>query len=314
MKWRVLISAPYMIPVLPEFEPPLREQGIEVRVADVNERLGEAELIRWLPDVDGVICGDDAFTERVLRQFPRLKVISKWGTGTDSIDRAAAARLGIAVCNTPGAFTDPVADTVLGYVLAFARQSVVMDRRVRAGIWHKTPGVSLRESVLGVIGVGDIGAAVCQRAAAFGMRILGTDPVEPPAVLRDATGVQMVSKATLLREADFVSLNCDLNPTSRHIMSGPEFAAMKPTAFVINTARGPLIDEAALVTALRERRIAGAALDVFEVEPLPLDSPLRAFETCLLAPHNANASPAAARRVHENTIRNLVAALEGVAC
>lgn len=309
MKWRVLISAPYMLPVVEEFRPRLEAEGVEVVTARVCERLSEAELLPLVGTIHGAICGDDQFTERVLRAAPRLKVISKWGTGIDSIDARAAARLGIRVCNTPGAFTDAVADTVFGYVLSFARRLPSMDAEVRRGRWVKPDAVSLGECTLGVIGVGNIGRAVVGRARAFGMRALGTDPRPVPASFIEATGLRMLPLRALLSEADFVSLHCDLNPTSFHLIGRAELAAMRPTAYLINTARGPVVDEAALAAALGERRLAGAALDVFEVEPLPADSPLRALDNCLLAPHNANSSPAARRRVHESTVANLLAAL-----
>ncbi|HEX8686946.1 MAG TPA: hypothetical protein VF654_10600, partial [Pyrinomonadaceae bacterium] len=156
MRWRVLVSAPYMLPALEEYRPRLEGEGVEVVRADVRERLSEEELLPLVAEVDGAICGDDRFTERVMRCAPRLKVISKWGTGTDSIDARAAARLGIRVCNTPDAFTDPVADTALGYVLCFARRLPWMDRDVRRGLWRKPDSVSLGECTLGVVGVGNI--------------------------------------------------------------------------------------------------------------------------------------------------------------
>ncbi len=309
MRWRVLISAPYMLPVLDEYRAIFAENDIEMIVASVRERLSEAELLPLVQEVDGAICGDDQFTERVLQAAPRLKVISKWGTGIDSIDLQAAERLGIRVCNTPRAFTDPVSDTVMGYILTFARQLPWMDQDIRAGHWQKRSCVSLQECVLGVVGVGNVGKAVVRRAVAFGMPVLGNDIVEIPASFIVATGLETVSLGELLTRADFVSLNCTLNPTSYHLIGQRELGLMKPTAYLINTSRGSVVDERALVQALRERQITAAALDVFEEEPLPLDSPLRSLDNCLLAPHNANSSPEAWRRVHENTIRNL---LEGL--
>ncbi|GAP05309.1 MAG TPA: dihydrofolate reductase [Anaerolinea thermolimosa] len=303
----VLISAPYLIPSIERFLPVLRHYGLEVLVAEVHERLSEEELLRYAGQFDGALCGDDRFTERVMQAcLPRLKVISKWGTGIDSIDRAAAQRLGIRVCNTPNAFTLPVSDSVLGYILAFARQIPWMDHAVKGGVWAKLPGRSLSECTLGVIGVGNIGKAVLRRARAFGMKLLGNDivPIAPDFIAEN--GVEMTSLEDLLRRSDFVSVNCDLNPTSYHIMNAKTLGWMKPSAVLINTARGPLVDEPALVAALQEGKIAGAALDVFEVEPLPENSPLRKMDNVLLAAHNSNASPAAWERVHWNTIRNLL--------
>jgi D-3-phosphoglycerate dehydrogenase len=175
MSLRVLLSAPYMIPVYDRFRPLFEEAGIEVVVRPVEERLSEAELLAIAGAIDGAISGDDRWTAKALAAAaPRLKVIAKWGTGIDSIDLAAAQRLGIRVCNTPDAFTDAVADSVLAYILAFARRTLWMDRKMKAGAWAKDPGWALHECSLGVVGVGRIGKAVLRRAAAFGMRLMGT--------------------------------------------------------------------------------------------------------------------------------------------
>ncbi|WP_269082284.1 phosphoglycerate dehydrogenase [Thermanaerothrix daxensis] len=292
--------------MLERFRPLFEAYQMDLITPAVTERLEEDALLAYAGQFDGALCGDDRFSARVLEAcVPRLKVISKWGTGIDSIDREAAARLGIQVRNTPNAFTLPVADTVLGYILAFARQLPWMDRTLKAGGWEKRAARSLSECTLGVIGVGNIGKAVLRRARAFGMTLLGNDivPIAPDFIAE--YGVEMVPLRHLLERADFVSLNCDLNPTSYHLINAETLGWMKPTAVLINTARGPVVDEAALIAALQAGRIAGAALDVFEVEPLPLDSPLRRMENVLLAAHNANASPAAWERVHWNTLRNL---------
>lgn len=309
MTRKVLVSAPYIQPIIDRFQALFDANDIELVLPPVRERLSEEELLQWIGDIDGVICGDDRFTEHVLREAPRLKVISKWGTGVDSIDITACNDLGITVLNTPNAFSEPVADTVLGYVLCFSRQLLRMDRDMRSGRWEKPSTLSLSECTLGVIGVGNVGKAVVHRAIAFSMPVLGNDLLKMPAEFVAETGIEMVSKEDLLRNADFISVNCDLNPTSYHLLGEREFSLMKPTAYVINTARGPVIDEQALVNVLKERRIAGAALDVFEVEPLPKNSPLRNMDNVLLAPHNANGSPEAWERVHQSTIHNLLEAL-----
>ncbi len=306
----VLVSAPYMIPTIERFRPVLEHYGLELLVADVNERLSEEELLGYAGQFDGALCGDDRYSERVLQAcLPRLKVISKWGTGIDSIDRAAALRLGIRIGNTPNAFTLPVSDSVMGYMLAFARKLHWMDKGVKSGVWTKLHGRSLSECTLGVIGVGNIGKAVIRRARAFGMKLLGNDivPIAPDFILEN--GLEMTTLQDLLQRADFVSVNCDLNPTSEHIVNAKTLQLMKPSAVLINTARGPLVDEAALISALQAGQIDGAALDVFEVEPLPADSPLRKMDNVMLAAHNSNSSPAAWERVHWNTIRNLLAGL-----
>lgn len=306
MKWKVLISAPYMQPVPEKHRRIMEESGIELVVPQVKERLQEDELIKYIKDVDGVISGDDHFTERVLKAASRLKVISKWGTGIDSIDLVAAKHHGIAVRNIPDAFTEPVADSVIGYILCFARKLPWMHEDIRAGGWKKIPGVALSECTLGIIGVGNIGKAVIRRAISFGMRVIGNDIIEIPKSFLVETGLKMAPKEDLLRHADFVSLNCDLNPTSYHIIGKRELTLLKPSAYLINIARGSLIDEENLINALKKGRIAGAALDVFEIEPLPAESPLRGFNNVMLSPHNSNSSPSAWETTHDKTVNNLL--------
>jgi len=303
----ILFTAPYMIPFLDRFRPVFERYELELIVPDVRERMEETDLQKYAGQFDGTICGDDRYTPRVIEVCsPRLKIISKWGTGIDSIDAEACSRYGIKIGRTLNAFTTPVADTVLGYLLAFSRRQPWMDRAMKSGEWEKIPGKTLSESTLGVVGVGNIGKAVTRRARAFGMQVLGTDIVDIDHVFVSESGIKMTLLEDLLARADFVSINCDLNPTSQHLMNADAFALMKPSAVLINTARGPIVHEKALIEALQANRLAGAALDVFEVEPLPADSPLLKMDNVMLAPHNSNSSPAAWERVHWNTIKNLL--------
>ncbi len=306
----VLMTAPYMIPFLDRFRPVLAEYGIDLIVPGVEERMEEEDILKYAGQFDGTICGDDRYTARVIEAcMPRLKVISKWGTGVDSIDGEACAKFGVKLGRTPNAFTTPVSDTVLGYMLAFARRGPWMDREMKSGKWEKIPGKTLSEMTLGVIGVGNIGKAVTRRAKAFGMKVYGTDIVDVDHVFVSESGIEMTNLETLLSNSDFVSVNCDLNPTSYHLINANTLAKMKSTAVLINTARGPIVEEKALVAALSSGQIGGAALDVFEFEPLPLDSPLLKMDNVMLAPHNSNSSPTAWERIHWSTIKNLVEGL-----
>jgi D-3-phosphoglycerate dehydrogenase len=310
MKYSVLLTAPYMLPFLERFKPVFAKYGLDLIVPDVQERMEEGDLLKYAGQFDGAICGDDRYTARVLEACsPRLKVISKWGTGVDSIDAEACSRLNIILSRTPNAFTIPVADTVLAYMLAFARRGPWMDAAMKRGEWEKIPGKALSECTLGVIGLGNIGKAVTRRARAFGMKVYGTDIVDIDHVFIAESGIQMTDLSSLLSDSDFVSVHCDLNPTSHHLMNSDTFALMKPSAVVINTARGPIVDEKALVHALQSGQIGGAALDVFEFEPLPKDSALLKMDNVMLAPHNSNSSPTAWERIHWSTIRNLVEGL-----
>ncbi len=307
----VLLTAPYMIPFRERFQPVFEHYGLEVLVPEVEERMEAADLLAYAGQFDGTICGDDRYTPEVIQACrPRLKVISKWGTGIDSIDKSFANANGVLVGNTPNAFTIPVADTILGYMLAFARRQPWMDAAMKRGEWQKIPGRSLGECTLGVVGVGNIGKATLRRAQAFGMTLLGTDIIDIDPAFVAEVSVEMTSLPSLLARADFVALTCDLNPTSRHIVNAETLAQMKPGAVVINAARGPLVDEPALVNALQSGHLGGAALDVFEFEPLPKDSPLLTMDNVMLAPHNANSSPRAWEAVHWNSIRNLLQGLE----
>ena len=306
----ILLSAPYMTPFVSRFKPVFEHYGFDLVIPDVNERLEEEDLLSLAGKFDGTICGDDRYSPRVLQACaPRLKVISKWGTGTDSINRPACDQFGIQLKNTPNAFTVPVSDSVLGYILAFARRQPWMDREMKSGTWEKINGRSLAESTLGVIGVGNIGKAVLRRANAFGMHLLGNDILPIPEEFLREFNVTSVSLQEILQQSDFISLNCDLNPTSRHLINREAFEKMKPGAVLINTARGPVVNEPDLIEALREKKFGGAALDVFEEEPLSPNSPLLQMDNVMLAPHNSNSSPAAWENVHWNSIRNLLIGL-----
>jgi D-3-phosphoglycerate dehydrogenase len=309
--YTVLLTAPYMLPYQKRFAPVFAHYGLEVIAPPVEERMEEEDILVYAGQFDATICGDDRYSRCVIEKcLPRLKVISKWGTGIDSIDQVACRELGVQIKNTLNAFTLPVADTVMGYMLAFARRQPWMDRAMKSGEWKKIPGRSLSECTLGVVGLGNIGKAVIRRARGFGMTILGTDivPVAPDFILENK--VEMVSLQELLERSDYVSMNTDLNPTSRHLINKTTLSYMKPTAVLINTSRGPVVNEKDLVEALQAGRPGGVAMDVFEQEPLPLDSPLLKMENVMLAPHNSNSSPAAWERVHWNTIRNLLQGLE----
>jgi D-3-phosphoglycerate dehydrogenase len=305
MTWRVLISAPYILPVIDRFRPFFDAHDIDPVIAEVNERLDEPDLLRLLPGCHGILCGDDRVTAKVLDAVPDLRVIVKWGTGIDSIDAEAANARGIPVRRTPNAFSEPVADSVLGYFLAFSRSIPAMDRAMRQGVWSKIPGRALNESTVGVVGLGDVGRAVLRRVRPFGARMLGCD-IRDVAQEVNGLGVEVTTLEVLLRESDFVTLNCDLNDTSYHLINRRSLALLQPHAVLVNTARGPVVCEKDLVNALQNGTIAGACLDVFEEEPLPRDSALRTLSNCLVAPHNSNSSPKAWEAVHKNSLDMLV--------
>ena len=307
---KVLITAPYMIRERPKVEKWFEAYGLDITWADVVERLEEDQLLRSIADYDGIICGDDRITKKVLDKAQNLKVIVKWGTGIDSIDNEEAKNKRIPVFRTPNAFTDPVADTTLGIMLCFSRNININDQILKDGGWDKPVGFSLFEKTIGIIGFGDIGTAVAKRLYGFNTNILANDIVEKDPKIIKKYDVQMVSKDEIFERADFITLHCDLNETSFHILNEKAFALMNRSPVVVNTARGPLIHESALIEALKSKSVSGAGLDVFEDEPLPKDSPLRNMDNVLLAAHNANSSPACWDAVHQNSIKMLVTGLK----
>lgn len=285
--------------------------GKPVRVdwAEVEERLEEDDLVNILGEYHGIICGDDRITARVLDAAPMLEVIVKWGTGVDSIDQEEAGRRKIPVRRTPNAFSEPVADTALALMLAFGRSIFASDRIMKQGGWDKPQGFCLSEKTVGIIGLGDSGTAVARRLASFGARVIANDTAQKDPELVESLKVRMVDKEELYRLADIITLHCDLNPTSFRLLDRAAFAKMTRRPYLINVARGQLIEERALEEALTEGKIAGAGLDVYEEEPLAKDSPLRRMDNVILSSHNANSSRLYWQRVHENSVRMLMEGL-----
>ncbi len=302
---KVLISAPYMVREKEKVAALFKGKDVAIDWADVRERLDEDELLRIIEDYEGIICGDDRITKSVIEKARNLKVIVKWGTGIDSINKEEAERHGIPVFRTLNAFSEPVGDTTLAVMLAFARNLFVSDRLMKRGEWDKPQSFCLSEKVVGIIGLGDTGTAVAKRLPVFGPVILANDIIERDPELIWRYGIEMVSKTAIYERADFICIHCDLNSTSFQILNREAFADMKKRPYIINMARGPIIEESALIVALETGKVAGAALDVFENEPLPPNSPLRKMENVMLSSHNANSSIYYWQRVHENSVRML---------
>lgn len=269
-------------------------------------------LLERLREADGLLCLlTDRIDAEVIAGAPGLRVISTMAVGYDHIDVAAATARGIQVGHTPGVLTETTADLAWALLLATARRVVEGDRFVREGRWRTwDPNLLLGHDVhgatLGVVGMGAIGGAVAQRAHGFGMRVLYTRRSE-----RDAGIGRRVSLEELLRESDFVSLHVPLTEETRHLVGERELRLMKPTAILINTARGPVVDQPALARALREGVIAGAGVDVTEVEPIPADDPLLSAPNVVILPHIGSASHATRGRMAEMAVENCLAGLEG---
>jgi len=308
MNARILITCPPMLLTLKECQERFQKEGLDVVAPTVVQQLTEEELSAMIAGFDGVIAGDDPFTAKVLEAGRRgkLRVMAKWGVGVDGIDRDAAKRLGILVSNTPGVFNDEVADVALGYLILLARQLHKIDTAVRRGEWLKICGVSLRGKTAGIIGVGAIGQAIAQRFSAVGMKLAGYDLRRIDKDFCKNTGLQQLSMDELLKHSDCIVLACNLTKENRHLLDRKAFSLMKKGVWIINVARGALIDQEALINFLQDGHISGAALDVFEQEPLPISNSLAAFENVILGSHNSSNTRDAVLKVNQLAIDNLV--------
>jgi D-3-phosphoglycerate dehydrogenase / 2-oxoglutarate reductase len=243
-------------------------------------------LIEALAGADAVIAGAEPYSQRVIEALPALRAISRSGVGFDSIDLAACDRAGIAVCTTPGVNHHSVAEHTLALLFGVARGFPLTDRRVREGKWKRVTGPRVMGSTLGIVGLGRIGQAVATRAIGVGMKVLAFEP-QPSDEFLAKWPIEIASLDDLLARSDYVSIHSPLTPQSQHLINAQTLARMKRGSVLINTARGGLVDEAALCDALRSGHLRAAGLDVFEIEPLPVESPLLKFDNVLLAGHVA---------------------------
>ncbi|WP_306250425.1 phosphoglycerate dehydrogenase [Parvularcula sp. IMCC14364] len=299
---RVLVTCPNMLNLMDEFYPVFAEKGLEGVAATVVQTLSEDELIKMLPDFDGWIIGDDPATRRVFEagKSGKLKAAVKWGVGIDNVDFDACEELGIPVSNTPGVFGREVADVAIAYTIGLARNLFVMDRKIRTeNQWLKPGGISTWNKRAGVVGFGDIGRQSCKRLAALDMEIVAYDPYFKSA---DFVDVEHLPWPEGLNELDFLIFTCPLNEYTRHMFNRGILPQLKPGVRVINVGRGPVIEEAALVEGLEAGIVASAALDVFEVEPLPANSRLRDFDQCIFGSHSGSNTVDASRHVSLLTI------------
>lgn len=282
--WNVLLTARASFDAGDAGRALLRKAGCRVVVADPFGPLASAALAEALRGFDAVLASSDAYDAAFFAApaTATLKCVSRWGVGLDCVDLVAATRAGVVVCNTPGLLDEAVADYAWALLFAVARRVAAGEDLLRGGDWSVAWGHDIHGKTLGIVGCGRIGSAVARRAAGFGMRVLGHDPFAP-----DTPGIERVDLERLLAESDFITLHCALTGANRGLLDARRIALMKPTAYLVNTARGALVDEGALVAALTAGRIAGAALDAFAAEPLPAASPLRSCPRLLITPHQA---------------------------
>lgn len=310
---KVVISMPYrpeVVTDLPIYMDVLRDNGFEPILDTRFRRLTEQELIDLWPGVYAHICGADALTEKAMESADSLKIIARLGVGMDTVDIPAATKHGIAVCNTPGAGAETVAEHTMAMMLASTRRLFEADRIVRDGRWEKTAGYSLYRKTLGILGFGNIGKQLAKIVSGFDMKILAYD-MYPDEDHARTHGITFCSVEQILHESDFISVHLPLTEETRGSIGKNELAMMKPTAQIFNCARGGIIDETALYEALRDGVIFGAGLDVFDQEPVNMDNPLLSLNNLLVSPHNAGTSFEGKNNVLRAAVENVIAITNG---
>jgi D-3-phosphoglycerate dehydrogenase len=282
----ILVTCRQMQVELPHHRQRIESLGYEVIAPDLGSRqqFTAAELVEYGPRLVGIIAGDDELSAEFFDGTPNLKTVIRWGIGMDSVDHAAARRCSVTVRNTPGVFGQEVADAAFGYILMLARGYLEVDSAVRRGEWPKREGITLAGSQLGIVGMGSIGQEIARRGDGFGMEVVGFDPL----VTAAPDGATLVDLDTLLSTSRFIVLACPLTPETLHLIDADRLALMRPDGYLVNVGRGPIVCEPDLIDALKAGRLAGAALDVFEVEPLPMDSELRTLPNVVLGAHNGS--------------------------
>ncbi len=290
----------------------LKANGCEVKKLEAADGPIEEQLKKEIVDADAVIAGLEDYTPELIASAKKLKVISRYGVGYDKVDVAAAREHGVAVTITPGANGDSVADLAVALMLDLARNVTVMDNSIRAKAQKRPSGLEMWQKTLGIVGAGRIGQGVGKRCRGFDMKILAYDMFESEA-FKEETGAQYVDLETLLKESDFITIHSPLTPETENMISTEQFQMMKNTAIIVNTARGGIIDEAALYEALKSGEIRGAGLDATVDEP-PYGSPLMELENCILTPHAGAATAEASSKMSYMAAENALAVLQTGEC
>jgi D-3-phosphoglycerate dehydrogenase len=282
----ILVTCRQMQVELPQHRGRIEKLGYDVLAPDLGGRqqFSAAELLEHSERLVGIIAGDDELDRTFFDGAPKLKTVIRWGIGMDSVDHEAARDNGVTVRNTPGVFGHEVADSAFGYILNLVRGYIAVDAAVRRGEWPKVEGTTLAGAQLGIVGFGAIGREIAKRAKGFDMQVVAYDPFADAA----RTDVAIVDLDDLLATSRFIVLACPLTPQTLGLINAERLVLVRADAYLVNVARGPVVVEKDLVEALQDGRLAGAALDVFEVEPLPLDSELRRLPNVVLGAHNGS--------------------------
>jgi glyoxylate reductase len=303
---------------IPESGINMLREHCDVTIHPTEEHVKSDVLLQQVPDVDGIIClPGDTIDKSLMEVASRLKVISTFSVGFEHIDVKEATKRGIYIGYTPGILTDATADLAFALLLSMARKIPQSDRFIRNGGWKATGsplhlfGTSVCGATIGIVGFGRIGKAVAERAKGFNMKVLYTDNTRLVTDEEKWLGVEYRSLDDLLRESDFISIHTPLTPDTHHLINVAKLKLMKPSAILVNTARGSVIDEEAVVIALEEHWIAGVGLDVFEKEPIDPKNPLLDLDNAVLVPHMGSATTQTRSKMSETAARNLLAVLRG---
>lgn len=293
-----------------------KASGLDIELVRLQARTPE-DLFPAVADAHGLLVQWVKITPQVMERLSCCKVISRYGIGVDMVDLPAATRHGILVCNVPDYCIEEVSTHTMAFILALNRHTLLHNAYVHSGKWGGVPGgapARLAGQVLGIVGLGNIGREVARKAGGLGLKLLGYDPYLAPAraeALAETLGVELTGLEDLLRRADYVSLHCPLTGETRHLVGAAQLALMKPTAYLINMARGPVVDQPALAQALASGIIKGAALDVLEQEPPAADDPLFKLDNVIITPHVASWTTEAVEQLRCDTARNVVIVLRG---
>jgi len=302
---KILVTCPPMLGMIDNFRPIFKERGIQLTTPDIVQTLPVSELTKIVPEHDGWIIGDDPATREVFQagRSGNLRAAVKWGIGIDNVDFDACKDLNIPITNTPDMFGMEVADIAVGYLIALARETFEIDRAVRRGEWIKPRGVSLSKKKVALIGFGNIGQNTAKRLLAMNMDVISYDPY----YINDETmpDVSFETWPNRIEEADFIIVTCSLSDTSYKMINSDIFEKVKKGIRIVNVGRGPIIDELALENALISEKVYSAALDVYEVEPLPMDSMLRSHPRCIFGSHNSSNTSDAVERTSLQAINKL---------
>lgn len=305
-KYKILISAIPLVPIFNKYKKYFDKKKYLIDLKKADQYLNEAQLLKIIKKYDGVICGDDEFNKKVLYKATNLKIISKWGTGINSIDLNYAKRKKIKVLNTPSAFSYSVATMAVGMILAYYRKIIDNHNLIKKKKWPKLPGETLLNKKIGIIGVGNIGKKIFQMLSGFESLNYANDLKKIDQSFLKRYNVKQVSKEKIFKECNIIITASDLNKSSYHLINKNTLRKMKKNVLIVNISRGALIDNDALIKFLKRFNNAGACLDVFEQEPLKKNSKFLSLKNCILSSHNAFNTLSEVTNTHLSTINNIL--------